>query len=83
MATTRQDLEKRLAEYEKKEEKQREYIKQKNARYNEKVDRVNLTFPAGTKEKIEARAAADSVSVSEYIRQLVYNDLNRGDRPPK
>lgn len=79
---TRQELEKRLAELEKKEEKQRQYRKGLNARYNEKVDRVNLTFPAGTKERIEARAAAASVSVSEYIRQLVYNDLNQDDRPP-
>lgn len=46
---------------------QNEYIK-------EKYDRINLTVPKGEKERIKAKAAAQGMSVNEYINKLIDND---------
>ena len=46
---------------------QNEYIK-------EKYDRINLTVPKGAKEQIKAKAAAQGMSVNEYINRLIDND---------
>ena len=36
-----------------------------------------IRFPASDREAVTARAAALGVPVSEYIRNLVYSDLDR------
>lgn len=43
-------------------------------RYNARHDRITLTLPAGTKEKI---AEITSKSINRYIADLIYVSLNK------
>ena len=41
-------------------------------------DRINVTFPKGTKEKLQAAAAAAGESVNGYIKAAVDMRMERG-----
>lgn len=45
-----------------------------NKYISEHYDRINMVFPPGTKEILKARAAAQGISISAYVRQLIEND---------
>lgn len=49
-------------------------IAYQNNYIKEKYDRINLTVPRGRKEEIKAKAAAQGLSVNEYINKLLDND---------
>lgn len=55
----------------------KETIRRKNARYNETIDRINLTFPAGTKEQIRKAADAAGMSINAYCRDTILKSLNK------
>lgn len=42
----------------------------------ENTDRINFTMPKGTKEDIQAAAAADKINPAEWIRQAINEKLN-------
>ena len=48
-----------------------------NTYIKEKYDRINLTVPAGQKAVIEKRAKAAGKSVNEFIRDLIYKELEQ------
>ena len=43
----------------------------------EKLDRLNFVMPKGTKEKIQKAAAAAGVKSSEWVRQAIFEKLER------
>lgn len=62
------------------DEKEKQKLEKLNARYKkqneaikEKYDRVSVTFPKGTKERIQARGE----TVNGYINRLILADLER------
>ena len=56
-------------------ERGKEVVRRKNAKYNGTIDRINLTFPAGTKEEIEKCASFLNKSVNAYCRDLIMEDV--------
>lgn len=46
----------------------------KNRYSSEHYDRLNMLMPKGRKEELKKKAAAHSMSMSEYILYLVDND---------
>jgi hypothetical protein len=46
----------------------------KNRWNDQHYDRVVLTVPIGAREEIKAAAAAQGLSVSAYVRQLIIHD---------
>ena len=64
------------------DEKEKQKLEKLNARYKkqneaikEKYDRVSVTLPKGTKERIQARGE----TVNGYITRLVLADLGKED----
>lgn len=55
-------------------EKKFDQIKYNNDYNKNHYDRINMIFPPGTKEILKARAAAQGISISAYVRQLIEND---------
>lgn len=50
-------------------------------KYNlEKYDRINVTVNKGDKEKIKERADMLGISINAYIRNLITDDINHGNR---
>lgn len=41
----------------------------------EKLDRVEVRFPKGYKEKIQAAAAVYGLSINKYIKMLIDKDI--------
>ena len=65
------------------DEKEKQKLEKLNARYKkqneaikEKYDRVSVTLPKGTKERIQARGE----TVNGYINRLILADLERLER---
>jgi predicted HicB family RNase H-like nuclease len=60
-------------------------IEKRNKRINkwikENSDRINFMLPKGTKEKIQAAAAAEGVSPSAWIRRTILEKL--GEQLPE
>lgn len=49
-----------------------------NNRYNEKAyDRINLAVPKGQKERIQAVAARQNLSINAYVGKLIDEALER------
>lgn len=61
-----------------KENKGRYTPAQKEAigKYMQTRDTFKLYFPAGSKERIKSRAEILNMSINEYMRSLVADDLN-------
>lgn len=55
--------------------KTKDYILRANKNYTDKLDRIMLLCPKGTKEKI--KAAAPDLSMSQYINNLINEDLKK------
>ena len=55
--------------------KTKDYILRAQKNYQDKFDRVVILAPAGTKEKI--KAAAPGLSMSQYINNLISDDLKK------
>lgn len=55
--------------------KTKDYVLRANKNYQSKFDRITILAPAGTKEKI--KAAAGSVSASQYLNNLIAEDLKK------
>lgn len=43
----------------------------------EKFDRLNFVMPKGTKEKIQAAAELAGIKPSEWVRQAIFEKLER------
>ena len=56
-------------------ERQQRRIKRQNEHIKENYDRVSVTLPKGTKERIKARGE----TVNGYITRLVLSDLGKED----
>ena len=56
-------------------ERQQRRIKRQNEHIKENYDRVSVTLPKGTKERIKARGE----TVNGYITRLVLADLGKED----
>ena len=54
-------------------ERQQKRIKRQNEHIKENYDRVSVTLPKGTKERIQAQG----LTVNGYINELVLEDLKR------
>lgn len=54
-------------------ERQQQRIKRQNEHIKENYDRVSVTLPKGTKERIQAQG----LTVNGYINELVLEDLKR------
>lgn len=61
-----------------KEERAKKQYARQNAFINEKYDRINLTLPKGTKERI--RAACKEESVNAFILKAVNDEITRLER---
>lgn len=55
--------------------KTKDYVLRANKNYTDKLDRIMLLSPKGTKEKI--KAAAPDMSMSQYINSLIAADLKK------
>lgn len=55
--------------------KTKDYVLRANKNYQDKFDRITILAPAGTKENI--KAAAGGVSASQYINNLINEDLKK------
>lgn len=53
-----------------------EYIKRANNNYNSKFDIIQVKFDKGTKERIKA---ITQESYNDYIKRIVYADLNKAE----
>ncbi len=42
-------------------------------------DRLNFLMPKGTKEKIQAAAESKGIASSEWVRQAIFEKLERND----
>ena len=56
-------------------ERQQRRIKRQNEHIKENYDRVSVTLPKGTKERIKAKGE----TVNGYITRLVLSDLGKED----
>lgn len=65
-----------MPEEEKKVSKAQQKAVNKYVKNN--YDRINVTFPKGTKEELEAAAAAAGESVNSYIRTAVSRRMESG-----
>ena len=55
--------------------KTKDYILRAQKNYQDKFDRLVILTPAGTKENI--KAAAPDLSMSQYINNLINEDLKK------
>lgn len=55
--------------------KTKDYVLRANKNYQNKFDKIMILAPAGTKEKI--KAAAPGLSMSQYINNLISEDLKK------
>lgn len=55
--------------------KTKDYILRAQKNYQDKFDRLVILTPEGTKEKI--KAAAPDLSMSQYINNLINDDLKK------
>ena len=55
--------------------KTKDYILRAQKNYQDKFDRLVILTPAGTKENI--KAAAPGLSMSQYINNLIADDLKK------
>ena len=68
---SREELEQIVARYEQDEKEKKDKIKEKNVRYNDTIDRVNVTFPKGVKEQIKAYAENHNISVNAFVSDTI------------
>ena len=55
--------------------KTKDYILRANKNYTDKLDRIMILSPKGTKDRI--KAAAPGLSMSQYINKLIEDDLTK------
>ena len=55
------------------------YQKQ-NAWVSKMYDKINLTVPKGQRAIIQQYAKANNMSTNQFIRQLIYNELNNNEK---
>lgn len=55
-----------------------DYVNEKN---KENYDRINLILPKGLKNEIQLKADKEGLSVTKYIQNLIFDDLNGLNRP--
>ena len=51
--------------------------KRQYAWQKENTDRINITFPKGTKARIEEAANAEGISKAEFIREAIEEKLKK------
>lgn len=55
--------------------KTKDYVLRANKNYQDKFDKILILAPAGTKDKI--KDAAGGLSMSQYINNLIVEDLKK------